>query len=136
MDRTGTMLFDADCGLSIATAARLAGLVPPSRLGLLPLQQVDADPRVAALMAGRRLAEELHFVRADGEVLTGAAAALAAGRLIPVLGLYAALLDNALGRRLLQPLYAAIAGHRRRIGRLLGVPDECPLPSRPLAEPS
>lgn len=134
MDRSGTLLFDADCGLCIATATRLGELVPPSRLGLLPLQQVDADPRIASLVEGRSLGEQLHFVRADGEVLTGAAAALAAGRLIPVIGLYAAVLDRPLGRALLEPLYRAIASHRRRIGRLLGLPAVCPLPTRTRAE--
>jgi predicted DCC family thiol-disulfide oxidoreductase YuxK len=130
MDRSGTLLFDADCGLCIATATRLAALVPPDRLGLLALQEVESDPGIAAFVEGRSLAEQLHFVRADGVVLTGAAAALATGRLIPVLGLYAVVLDNPLGRTLLEPLYRAIASHRRRIGRLLGLPEECPLPTR------
>ena len=66
-------------------------------------------------------------------MLTGARAALAAGRLLPVLGAYAALLDRPLGHRLLEPLYVEIASHRRRIGRLLGLPAECPLPTRPQA---
>lgn len=130
VDRSGTLIYDADCGLCIATATRLAGLVRPERLGLLPLQQVDTEPVIAAALVGRSLTEQLHFVRADGAVLTGAAAALGAGRLIPVLGAYAALLDNRAGRALLEPLYRAIAAHRRRIGRLLNLPVECPLPTR------
>jgi predicted DCC family thiol-disulfide oxidoreductase YuxK len=129
-DRSGTLLYDADCGLCVATATRLAEWVPADRLGLLPLQQVATDPRIAAHVDGRALAEQLHFVRADGEVLTGARAALAAGHLIPVLGLYAALLDRPLGHRLLEPLYREIASHRRLIGRLLGLPASCPLPTR------
>ena len=133
MDRSGTLLFDADCGLCIATATRLGELVPASRLGLLPLQEVDADPRIAALVEGRWLADRLHFVRANGDVVAGAAAALAAGRLIPVIGLYAALLDHPFGHALLEPLYRVIAAHRRRIGRLLRLPAECPLPTRPRA---
>ena len=130
MDRSGTLLYDADCGLCVATATWLAELVPARLLGLLPLQQVASDARIAALVEGRALAEQLHFVRADGAVLTGAQAALAAGHLVPVLGLYAALLDRPLGRRVLEPLYREIASHRRRIGRLLGLPAECPLPTR------
>jgi predicted DCC family thiol-disulfide oxidoreductase YuxK len=130
MERFGTLLYDADCGLCIATATWLEERVPPSRLGLLALQQVASDPRIAALVEGRRLSESLHFVGTDGTVLTGARAALAAGRLIPVLGLYAALLDRPLGHQLLEPLYREIASHRRRIGRLLGLPTECPLPTR------
>lgn len=130
MDRSGTLLYDADCGLCIATATWLAGQVPPSRLGLLPLQHAASDPGIAALVADRDLAESLHFVSADGAVLTGARAALAAGRLIPILGLYAALLDRPLGHQLLEPLYREVASHRRRIGRLLGLPTECALPTR------
>lgn len=130
MDRSGTLLYDADCGICIATATWLAGIVPARLLGLVPLQQVASDDRVARLVAGRDVAEQLHFVRSDGEVLTAARAALAAGRLVPVLGLYAAILDRPLGHRLLEPLYREIASHRRRIGRLLGLSLECPLPVR------
>lgn len=130
MDRSGTLLYDADCGLCIATATWLEGVVPASRLGLIPLQAVDAHPRIAGLVEGRALGDRLHFVRADGAVMAGAAAALAAGRMIPILGHYAALLDRPLGHRLLEPLYLEIASHRRRIGRLLGLPAECPLPTR------
>ena len=130
MDRSGTLLYDADCGLCIATATWLGRWVPANRLGLLPLQDVATNPRIAALVDGRDLAEQLHFVRADGTVLTGARAALAAGRLAPVIGLYAGLLDRPLGHLLLEPLYSEIASHRRLIGRLLGLPAECPLPVR------
>lgn len=130
MDRSGTLLYDADCGLCIATATRLGQLVAPEKLGLLALQEVETEPAVAALVAGRDLAEQLHFVRSDGVVLTGARAALAAGRLIPVMGWYAALLDQPVGHALLEPLYRQVAAHRRRIGGLLGLPQECPLPRR------
>jgi predicted DCC family thiol-disulfide oxidoreductase YuxK len=130
VDRSGTLLYDADCGLCIATARWLGRVVPESRLGLLALQQVDSDPALAALVEGRPLRDRVHFVRADGAVLAGAQAALGAGRLIPVLGLYAALLDRPLGHRLLEPLYDEIASHRRLLGRLLGLPEVCPLPTR------
>ena len=130
MDRSGTLLYDADCGLCIATATRLGQLVPPEKLGLLALQEVGADAALASAVEGRNLSETLHFVRSDGTVLTGARAALAAGRLIPVMGWYAALLDQPVGHTLLEPLYRQIAAHRRRIGGLLGLPEECPLPRR------
>ena len=130
MDRSGTLLYDQDCGICVATATWLESRVAPNLLGLLPLQQAATDPRIAALVKGRDLAEQLHFVRADDAVLTGAQAALAAGRLVPILGLYAALLDRPLGHRLLEPVYREVASHRRRIGRLLGLPAECPLPNR------
>jgi predicted DCC family thiol-disulfide oxidoreductase YuxK len=130
VDRSGTLLYDADCGLCVATVTWLGRLVPASLLGLLPLQQVQCDPSIAAAVEGRNLAEQLHFVRSDGAVLTGARAALAAGRLIPVVGWYARLLDRPPGHVLLDPLYVEIASHRRRIGALLGLPESCPLPTR------
>jgi len=130
VDRSGTLVYDADCGLCIATASWLERVVPSSQLGLLALQDVDNAPEIAAQVAGRPLRDRVHFVRADGVVLTGARAALAAGRLVPVLGLYAALLDRPLGHRILEPLYDEIASHRRLIGRLLGLPASCPLPRR------
>jgi predicted DCC family thiol-disulfide oxidoreductase YuxK len=131
VDRSGTLLYDADCSICVATATWLAERVPPTRLGLLALQQVEVDPRVAAIVAGRELRERLHFVRSDGAVLTGARAALAAGRLVPRWRLLAILADQPMGHLLLEPLYRQIAAHRRRIGRLLGLPAECPLPMRP-----
>jgi predicted DCC family thiol-disulfide oxidoreductase YuxK len=130
MDRSGTLLYDADCGLCVATATWLASVVPASRLGLLPLQEVESDPAIAAMVEERPLQDRVHFVGEDGAVLTGARAVLAAGRLVPVLGLYAALFDRPLGHRLLEPLYDEIASHRRVIGRLLGLPAVCPLPTR------
>ena len=130
MDRSGTLVYDADCGLCIATATWLASVVPASELGLLALQEVESDPAIATAVEGRSLRDRVHFVSADGTILTGAGAVLAAGRLVPVLGLYAALLDRPLGHRLLEPLYDEIASHRRLIGRLLGLPEVCPLPTR------
>ena len=131
MDRTGPLLYDADCGLCVQTATWLSKIVPSERLGLLALQDVADEPLLALQLHGRDLGEQLHFVRGDGAVLTGARAAIAAGRLIPVLGLYAALLDNSAGHALLDPLYREIASHRRRIGRALGLPAACPLVNRP-----
>ena len=130
MDRSGTLLYDADCGLCVATATRLGELVARDRLGLLALQDVGSEPAIADIVAGRDLTDTLHFVRSDGTVLTGARAALAAGRLIPVMGWYAALLDQRVGHALLEPLYRQVAAHRRRIGGLLGLPESCPLPRR------
>lgn len=130
MDRSGTLLYDADCGICVATATWLAKRVPSRELGLLALQQADADPRIAVIVEGLALAERLHFVRTDGAVLTGARAALAAGRLVPRWSYFAILADRRLGHVLLEPFYREIASHRRRIGRLLGLQAECPLPVR------
>ena len=131
MDRRGTLLYDADCSICTVTAGWLAERVPADRLGLLALQQANLDARVAEIVSGRPLAETIHFVRADGAVLTGARAVLAAGRLVPRWRILAILADHRLGHALLEPVYRQIAGHRRRIARALGLPATCPVLTRP-----
>ncbi len=131
-DRSGSLLYDQDCGICVATAAWLADRAAPDRLGLLALAQVASDPRIEALVTGRDLTSRVHFVRSDGTVLTGARAILAAGRLIPRWRFVAVLYDHPLGHRLLEPVYDEIAAHRGRIGRALGLPAACALPPRSL----
>jgi predicted DCC family thiol-disulfide oxidoreductase YuxK len=126
--RSGTLLYDLDCSICIATAAWLARRVAATRLRLLPLGDAAADPTLAALVEGRSLSTTIHFVRADDTVLTGARALIAAGRLVPGWGFVAVLLDNRVGHRILEPVYRQIAMHRRRIGRLLRMPTACALP--------
>jgi predicted DCC family thiol-disulfide oxidoreductase YuxK len=130
LDRTGFLLYDSDCGICLALAAFLARRVVPSRLGLLPLTEADTVPRVGRLVEGRPLATTIHFVRGDDTILTGARAVLAAMRLVPRWRFPAIALDNAAGHAILEPLYRQVAAHRRRIGRLLGLPVACPLPPR------
>jgi predicted DCC family thiol-disulfide oxidoreductase YuxK len=130
IERTGTLLYDADCGICLATAGWLATQVVPSRLGLMALSDAATDPRIERLTRGRPLTTTIHFVRADDAVLTGARAVLAAVRLVPRWRLLAIALDNTLGQAFLEPLYRQVATHRRRIGRLFGLPVACPLPPR------
>ena len=130
IDRSGVLLYDADCGICLATAAWLAKRVVPSRLGLLALNDADSVPRIGRLVRGRPLATTIHFVRGDDTILTGARAVLAAVRLVPRWRFIAIALDNAAGHAVLEPLYRQIASHRRRIGRLFGLPVACPLPPR------
>ena len=130
VDRSGYLLYDSDCGICLATAAWLAKRVVPSRLGLLALSDAESVPRIGRLVRGRPLTTTIHFVRADDAILTGARAVLAAVRLVPRWRLIAIALDNAAGHVLLEPLYGQIASHRRRIGRLFGLPVSCPLPPR------
>ena len=130
INRTGTLLYDEDCGLCVATATWLANRVAADRLGLLGLQQVDLDGRVARLIRGKPLAERVHFVRSDDAVLDGARAVLAAGRLVPRWRYLAILFDHHLGHLMLEPIYREVAVSRRRIGRLLGLPAVCALPPR------
>lgn len=130
LDRAGTLLYDEDCGICVATARWLADRVEPRRLGLLAIGQVGTDPRIAALVAGRPLAASVHFVRTDDTVLRGARAVLAAGRLVPRWRFLALPFDQPLGHLLLEPLYRLIAANRGRIGRALGLPAACALPPR------
>ena len=130
LDRSGFLLYDSDCGICLALAGFLAKRVTPTRLGLLALTEADTVPRVGRLVEGRPLATTIHFVRGDDTILTGARAVLAAGRLVPRWRFLAIALDNRAGHAVLEPLYRRVATHRRRIGRLLGLPVECPLPPR------
>lgn len=126
---TGTLLYDADCGLCVATASWLAYRVSSRELRLLALSEAENDPDVSAAVRGRDLRASLHFVGADGHVLAGARAVLAAGRLVPRWRHLAIAFDRPLGHRLLEPLYRQVSRHRRRIGRLMRLPVACPIPS-------
>jgi predicted DCC family thiol-disulfide oxidoreductase YuxK len=130
VDRSGFLLYDSDCGICLATAGWLGKRVVPSRLGLLPLSEADTEPRIGRLVSGRPLTTTIHFVRADDTILPGARAVLAAFRLVPRWRVLAIVLDNPLGHAPLEPIYRQIAAHRRRIGRILGLPVACPLPPR------
>ena len=130
IDPPGTLLFDQDCGICTATAGWLGRRVRPDRLALLGISSVETDPRVASLVRGRALASSLHLVRDDGAVLTGARAVLAAGRLVPRWRMLATLFDHRLGYAVLEPLYRQVAIHRQAIGRLLGLPATCAVPTR------
>ena len=130
LDRRGVLLYDSDCGICLAMAGFLAKRSTPSRLGLRALTEANTIPWVGRLVDGRPLATTIHFVRGDDTILTGARAVLAAGRLVPRWRFLAIVLDNRAGHALLEPLYRQVATHRRRIGRLLGLPVACPLPPR------
>jgi len=130
LDRSGYLLYDSDCGICLALAGFLAKRVTTRPLGLLALTEAGTVPRVGRLVEGRPLTTTIHFVRADDTILTGARAVLAAGRLVPRWRFLAIALDHRVGHAVLEPLYRQVATHRRRIGRLLGLPVECPLPPR------
>jgi predicted DCC family thiol-disulfide oxidoreductase YuxK len=128
MYRPTTLLYDPDCGICVATAGWLRERVAADRLRLLPLAEAPLDPAVGELVAGRPLVESLHAVLPDGGVVRGARAVLVAGRLVPYWNVLATMFDHRLGHALLEPLYREVSRHRRRIGRLLGLPATCEVP--------
>jgi predicted DCC family thiol-disulfide oxidoreductase YuxK len=129
-----TMLYDSDCGLCTKAAGCLGERAPAARLTILPLASAAADPWLAPLVAGRDLASTLHLVTADGEVVTGAGAVLAAARTVPRWGAIARIADHRVGRALLEPAYRLIAANRHRIGRRLGIEAACEVPPDRAAE--
>ncbi len=112
VDRSGSLIYDEDCGICVAAATWLETRVAASRLGLLAVGDVEDDPRITALVERKALSATLHFVRSDDTILTGARAVLAAGRVVPRWRLLAALSDNPIGQLLLEPVYRQIAAHR------------------------
>lgn len=120
-----TLLIDGDCGICRAMGDWLASRVPPVRLRIVELGGAAADAAIAPLVVGRPLASTLHLVRPDGGVVTGAAAVLTTGRMVPGWRWLAAAFDHRPGRALLEPAYRAVARRRRKIGRLLGLADAC-----------
>jgi predicted DCC family thiol-disulfide oxidoreductase YuxK len=123
-----TVLYDRDCGICGLTARALARWDRGGRFSIVALQSAAAsdDPRLAEVAARYALADELHVVDPAGRVASGGEAALA-------------IIDALPGGCLLRPWaafgpfrlvvsvgYRWVAGHRRQIGRWLGLELICP----------
>ena len=80
---------------------------------------------IPAVVSADQLRAALHFVGRDGTLLTGARAAIAAGRSTPGWRYIARLVDHRLGYWVLEPLYREIASHRRKLSRALGLDAAC-----------
>jgi predicted DCC family thiol-disulfide oxidoreductase YuxK len=125
-----TVLFDADCGLCSACAARLRCLDRSRRLRLIPLQEASMAGDVTASLAARvDLSAALTVVDAGGQVTAGGEAMLRIAEHLPGLAWLAWLGRRRLVRPFVEPVYALVARHRTRIGRLLGT-VACRLPPR------
>lgn len=127
------VLFDQDCGICTAVAARLRRWDRDGRLELLALQAAADDPRplVRSIAAGHPLHDELHVldpvsgaVRSGGRAVLEIAARLPGGRIAALLGrVPPAAWGLGLG-------YAIVARNRRAISRALRLDSVCAVPER------
>jgi predicted DCC family thiol-disulfide oxidoreductase YuxK len=125
-----TILYDRDCGICWLTARSLRRWDRGGRFAIVPLQDAarSRDPRLVEAATVYALEDELHVVDAAGRVAAGGDAALAIIDALPggrALRPWAALPPF---RALARLAYAWVAGHRRTIGRRLGLELECELP--------
>jgi len=119
------LLYDADCRVCRFTARIVVRLDRSEELAVLPLQDPEADPLLASLPEGERLAT-WRLGRPDGSLTglgAGAPELLAAMRFTRPLGRVLALVP--VGAR--DAVYRLVARNRGRLGRAL--PDG-PAPRR------
>lgn len=130
MDRL-LVLYDRDCGICLASAARLGRWDREDRLELLALQAAvaDARPRVRGVATGHSLHAELHVVdpstgevRSGGRAVLEIASRLAGGRIPALLGR----LPPAVW--VIGMVYALVARNRRAISRALRLDTVCAVP--------
>jgi predicted DCC family thiol-disulfide oxidoreductase YuxK len=116
------VLYDRDCGLCTATAARLRRWDRGGRLELLPLQDAAETGRPALAAAARDLPLDaaLHVVdESTGSAWVGGDAALRIASVLPGGGAVRPFLGVAPFRWIVGAGYALIARNRHRIGRWL-----------------
>ena len=122
------VLFDGDCGICTATAARLDRWDRAGRLELLALQAAATDKRsiVRAVQASHPLHDELHVLDpTSGEVRSGGRAVLEIVERLPGGRIPAAVGRLAPFRWLIGLAYALVARNRRAIGRALRLETTC-----------
>jgi len=127
------VLFDRDCGICAATAARVRRWDRRGRLELLALQSAAGDPRpfVRSVAVQHPLHDELHVLEASsGAVRSGGRAVLEIAARLP-----GGWIPALLGR--LPPAawaigicYAIVARNRRAISRALRLDTVCAVPGR------
>jgi len=127
------VLYDRDCGICLAAAARLRSWDRDGRLELLALQEAATDgrPRVRDVAAGHPLHDELHVLDpATGAVESGGRALVEIAR-----RLSESRLPVAIGRTppavwVIGLGYALVARNRRAISRALRLDTVCAVPKR------
>lgn len=126
------VLYDRDCGICVASVARLRRWDRESRLELLALQEAASDERpiVRDVAAGHPLHDELHvldpgtgLVRSGGRAVLEIAARLPGGRLPATFaGIAPAAWALGVG-------YALVARNREAISRALRLDTFCRMPA-------
>jgi predicted DCC family thiol-disulfide oxidoreductase YuxK len=118
------LIYDDKCPICRGSADRVAKL---DRLGVVTLLGLsEADRRLPAdigLPERERLHEEIHLITPDGQIITGAAALGVVARLFPR--------SRWLGKVIMLPgirwiakwVYRLVARQRRRLSRVLRLPD-------------
>ncbi|MBA3876866.1 MAG: hypothetical protein C0498_08005 [Anaerolinea sp.] len=127
------VLYDRDCGICVATAARLRRWDREGRLELLALQAAGTDdrPLVRDVAAGHPLHDELHVLDpATGAVESGGRAFLEIAERLPGGRRPAALARIPPAAWVIGLGYALIARNRRAISRALRLDTACAVPER------
>jgi predicted DCC family thiol-disulfide oxidoreductase YuxK len=128
-----TVLYDRDCGICGLAARSIRRWDRRGRFEIVPLQVASSggDASLVEVAATYALTDELHVLDADLRVAAGGDAVLAIIDALPggrVLRPWSALAPF---RSVVRVAYAAIARHRRTIGRWLGLELVCATATAP-----
>jgi predicted DCC family thiol-disulfide oxidoreductase YuxK len=133
------VLYDGDCGFCTWTARLLRRWDRSGRMATVPLQQAARHDALGALVAGRDLTAAIHVVEPGGRIKDRGAAMIAILDALPGGWLLRPWTRLPGARRVLDPVYDALAVRRDRLGALverLGGDARCELPARPRPEPA
>jgi len=125
-DQRLLVLYDADCGICSLSARILRRLDQGRRLRLLPLRaagEIIGVPTVDVLL------DAMHFRDRHGRWTVGGAAWIRIADEVPLLRPMAIGARVPMIGRLVEWVYARVAGNRHRLSRLLGH-DSCPIVPR------
>jgi predicted DCC family thiol-disulfide oxidoreductase YuxK len=112
-----SVLYDEDCGFCRWSAARLRSWDRRHALRFVPIQSAQGQALLEPIPAHRRL-DSMHAITPDGRVWSAGAAAVPILRRLPAgapLATAAAALPG-----LTDLVYRRVAGHRERLGAMLG----------------
>lgn len=127
------VLYDGDCGICLAAAARLRRWDRDGRLELLALQVAGTDERslVRDVAAGHPLHDELHVLDpTTGTVASGGRALIEIAKRLPGGRLPATLGRTPPAAWVIGLGYALVARNRHAISRALRLDTVCAVPER------